>query len=259
MADWRESLIFAQPINKRQPHSIMEQLKSILRHFDIKRSEYKSNSTLSEDIIGKCFAFCAKDILCGGYILVNGKFKIDIHSIELYYHEEDGGIIDPIMYHTNLKMKNSTIFKRTNVLPYFEFGSLNLHTSGIDVTFENPDEHYRASFLIREYRILTAEQELSTSDVPFDTHSTHLFDDMLYLGVPTDKPLDLRWCKDEFYKDYEIDELPRINVAQYKLKNGKYEKDEISQAEADELGDKAFKYSGKWYMKCQRKWQFRRK
>lgn len=52
MADWSESLIFAQPINKRQPHSIMEQLKSILRHFDIKRSEYKSNSTLSEDIIG---------------------------------------------------------------------------------------------------------------------------------------------------------------------------------------------------------------
>ena len=39
MTDWSESLIFAQPINKRQPHSIMEQLKSILRHFDIKRSE----------------------------------------------------------------------------------------------------------------------------------------------------------------------------------------------------------------------------
>lgn len=52
---------------------------------------------------------------------------------------------------------------------------------------------------------------------------------------------------------------PPINVAQYKLKNGKYEEDEISQAEADELGDKAFKYSWKWYMKCQRKWQFRRK
>ncbi len=237
----------------------MEELKSILRLFDVNRSEHKATATLSEDIIGKCFMPCAKDILCGGYILVNGEFKIDIRSIELYYHEEDGEIIDPIMYHTNLNMKNSTIYKRMNELPYFEFGSLNLHTSGIDVTFENPSEHYRASFLIREYRILTANQELSTADVPFDTHSTHLFDDMLYLGVPADKPLDLKWVKDEFYRNCEIDELSRINVAQYKFENGKYEKDEISQKEAEELDDKAFKYNRKWYRKCRRKWQFRRK
>lgn len=259
MADLSETLIFAQPSNKRHPISIMEELKSILRHFDINRSEFIAKSTISEEVIGKCFEPCAKDILCGGYILVNGMFKIDIRSIELYYHEEDGGIIDPIMYHTNLNMKNSTIFKRMNELPYFEFGSLNLHTSGIDVTFENPDEHYRASFLIREYRILTIDQELSNTDVPFDKHSTHLFDDMLYLGVPTDKPLDLRWCKDDSYKDCEIEELPRINVAQYVFTNGKYEKEPVDENKLKELGDEAFKYSGKWYLKCQRKWQFRRK
>lgn len=237
----------------------MEELKGILRHFDVNRSEYKAKSKLTENIIGKCFFQCAKDILCGGYLLVNGQFKIDIRSIELYYHEEDGEIIDPIMYHTSLKFNESSLSKRMKEFPYFEFGSLNLHTSGIDVTFENPREHYRASFLIREYRILDIDQDLSNTEVPFDTHSTHLFDDMLYLGVPIDKPLDLKWYKDDNYIDCEIEELNRVNVAEYIFKDGKYEKDEITPEQAKEEGNKAFKYGGKWYLKCQRKWQFRRK
>ena len=252
-------LLYLHDLKQKRVDFIMEELKNILRHFDINRSQFKAKSILSEEVIGKCFVPCAKEILCGGYLLVNNQFKIDIRSIELYYHEEDGEILDPIMYHTNLKLNESSLSKRMKEFPYFEFGSLNLHTSGIDVTFENPREHYRASFLIREYRILSSDQDLSDKKVPFDTHSTHLFDDMLYLGVPADKPLDLKWCKDESYKDCDIDELSRINVAQYKLNNGKYEKYEISQKEAEELGDKAFKYSRKWYMKCQRKWQFRRK
>ena len=252
-------LLYLHDQKQKRVDFIMEELKNILRHFDINRSQFKAKSTLSEEVIGKCFVPCAKEILCGGYLLVNNQFKIDIRSIELYYHEEDGEILDPIMYHTNLKFNESSLSKRMKEFPYFEFGSLNLHTSGIDVTFENPREHYRASFLIREYRILSSDQDLSDNKVPFDNHSTHLFDDMLYLGVPVEKPLDLKWCKDDFYKDCEIEQLPRVNVAKYIMQGDKFNKAEITAERANNEGDKAFKYNGKWYLKCQRKWQFRRK
>ena len=237
----------------------MQAFNEILSKFDIEREKLKLTSGISEASIGKCFLPCAKEILCGGYLLVNDKYKIDIRSIELYYHEDNGEIIDPIMYHTPLNMKKSTVYVRTGELPYFEFGSLNLHVSGIDITFENPVEQYRASFLIREYRILPLSEGLDNVEIPFDTHSTHLYDDIFYLGFPTGAPLNLKWYIDEHYKDAQIEELPRVNVAEYSLKDGKYVKAEVTNEEAQSLGDKAFRYGGKYYRKCQRKWQFRRK
>ena len=84
----------------------MEALIKILKEFDNKRKKLK-NGKWDEEAVAKCFEPCARQILCNGYFLVNGEYIIDLGAIELYYHEEDGSIKDPKMYHTNDKLPNA--------------------------------------------------------------------------------------------------------------------------------------------------------
>ena len=141
------------------------------------------------DAIAKCFIPCAKRILAGHFEVKNNVDGANITReiyptvIELYYHEEnDGGFQDPIMYHTDyrkrseLKAKRETYFTLTGLdsLPYYPIGSLNPHTSGIDVTFENSEKHYRASFLIREYKVIYENKKERTVE-----NSTEIYDDLL--------------------------------------------------------------------------------
>lgn len=275
----------------------MEKLIEILKQFKEKRKETISNGEnikqWNADAVAECFAPCAKDILCKGYFLVNEKYIIDIGAIELYYHEEDGDIKDYIMYHTNAHPSKSKLYEKNhNEFPYFEFGSFNLHQSGLDITFENPDEKYRASFLIRSYRLLkTKNNEYPKDDkTPYDPCSTHIFDDMFYEGIMFGKTK-IEWK--ETVKGKEIESLPqkRKNVSlYYKLKdkkgNDKYEK--LSTNDYDKntmfifidqglVVDKdfyennknklflrdveieTFKSGNKTYLKDTRKWQFKLK
>ena len=170
------------------------------------------------DVIGKCFLPCAQAILAGHFCVKNNEGevvrKIYPTVIELYYHEEkEDGFKDPIMYHTKDRKyydyylnkqghltqhgKNSrNYFEKRGIsdLPYFPLGSLNPHASGIDITFENPDKQYRASFLIREYDFYSVEKEevLGFFHCP---NSTDIYDDMLISGISLENADWLDWVE----------------------------------------------------------------
>lgn len=192
----------------------------------------------------KQFYLMAKELLYGGYFLIENKKHLYLDDIEFYYHEEGTeGLKDPIMYHTN---DNEGKGKE---IPYYELGRLHLHISGVDVTFENEEKQYRASFLIRGFHVDNKE---------YDNHSTHVYDEMLYMGLPLGKPIEIKWIS----KDLEGKETYtpkgewRKNVAEYEYKDGKYAKIEYHGKDFDP--NLYFRYSGHVYKKCPRKWRFRK-
>lgn len=219
----------------------MKELIKILEKFDENRSDECKESTWNEEAVVRCFRPCAEDIFCGGYFLVNDKFIIDLGCIELYYHEEgeSGKIKDPIMYHTNDHKPYSKFYQEKGRYPYFEFGSFNLHQSGVDVTFEKPEE-YRASFLIRSYRIFEIgrdgnrveieEKVKDPSSSKFNPRSTHIFDDMFPNGIMLgncDK-IKVEWVPFDKTDDKSgnVVTCKRVNVHEYKKENGVYVRDD---------------------------------
>lgn len=205
----------------------MKELIAILKLFDDKRDEERKNAAnWDADTVKRCFMPCAEEILCMGYFLINGKYILDIGAIELYYHEEEGRIKDYIMYHTNAHPYKSRMSEFAKGYPYFKPGSFNLHQSGLDVTFENPDinKKYRASFLIRSYRLLeTKDGKYPLHDnTKYDHCSTHIFDDMFYEGISF-SDTKIEWRIGD--KGKEMDEpIFRINVPMYLEKDKKYVK-----------------------------------
>ena len=278
----------------------MKNLTAILRQFEQKREKFITEGKWNEDAVVECFLPCAKDILCNGYFLINNEFVIDLGAIELYYHEEDGEIKDHIMYHTNERLPIS--YKKTiekhihNIeqLPfpyrkikeemdkygyekggysYFKVGSFNLHQSGFDVTFENEKEKYRASFLIRAYRILKKD-DLNNDNILYDPCSSHLYDDISCLSLSNDIRIEWKERKGDY--DFDIEKpCPRKNVAMYHQLNGKgkFEKDDtpydntgtkITKEDYDMAKKNAtehqppiyFKYGNKYYKQDMRPWRF---
>lgn len=208
------------------------ELKDILATF--------SGGNSTEEKINKEFSELAKKLLYGGHFRVMNSKNIYLEEIEFYYHEEgDSSMKDPIMYHT---------IDRTGIkdLPYFKVGRFNMHTSGVDVTFENEEKSYRASFLIRAY---------SVDHGKIETRSTYIYDDMFYMGIPTDESIEIEWIEDEIEKRFEgivPEGTWRRNVPEYELKDGKYEK-----KPAINPDDKnTFSYSGNKYVKCHKPWRF---
>lgn len=253
----------------------MEILIKILREFEKNRTnavaddKWKDKSIEEKyEAMAEWFRPCAEKILCNGYFLVNNEYIIDLGAIELYYHEEDGDIKDYIMYHTNAHSSKSKIYElNNNKYPYFEFGSFNLHQSGVDITFENEENKYRASFLIRSYRILRTEDGLypTKDNAVYDPHSTHIFDDMFYNGISCNgKATVIVWIPTD-KKRGEIDLLTRINVAKYEKPNVKddkvYGSKDIVISEDDYNNDdkKYIKINGKFYKRDERRWRFKLK
>lgn len=240
----------------------MEKLIEILKEFDeIRKRDVNEDKWRDKSIeekyeaIAEWFRPCAEKILCNGYFLINGKYIIDLGAIELYYHEEDGDIKDFIMYHTNAHPSKSRLFKLNNdAFPYYNFGSFNLHQSGVDVTFENEKKRYRASFLIRSYRVLEAENGMypKTVSVKYDPHSTHIFDDMFYGGVTLNGGTEILWIPTG-KPGGEIELLERINVAVYEKPNVKKE---ILISEKEYSKAKHIKTNKKYYERDLRPWRF---
>ncbi len=208
----------------------METLINILKKFNENRNEKVNAKQWNEDAVAECFKDCAKQILCEGYFLINNDYIVDLGSIELYYHEEDGTIKDPKMYHTNDKipevfkkrLKENPIdqlpifykeLKENGGYPYFEKGSFNLHQSGIDVTFENNDnknDKYRASFLIRSYRMFKKDDP-NKDIILYDSCSSHLYDDLYYSGLLSFLDTStIKWV--ECNKGGDIEQKKRINI-----------------------------------------------
>ena len=239
-------------------------LISILREFEKK---YEAHHHLLptpdrrmqySEAIAMYFEPCAAKILAGHFLVTNSEGEksvvriIQPTAIELYYHEEgEGRFKDPIMYHTNDRKvwSKENYFKDRGIesLPYFPIGSLNPHTSGIDVTFENAREHYRASFLIREY-VVTYEGGKQIKVV----NSTEIYDDMLLNGITLDNADWVEWCDGEPIHQDQIERRWRKNVADYtEVSLGKWEKNNLVE------GKDSFTLGGIKYVKCPFKWQFR--
>ena len=72
--------------------------------------------SVKQEELSKQFSELATKIFKTGYFEVNGCRRINPTVIEFYYHEEvEGGLLDPIMHHTNLNNKEQ--------VDYYPFGS----------------------------------------------------------------------------------------------------------------------------------------
>ena len=157
------------------------------------------------------FEKLAKYLLYGGHFHCSERYDLYITSVEFYYHEEIGDndkrIVDPIMYHRNVKDKP--------VVPYLNVGTLYPHWSGVDITFEDNKSHYRASALIRSYRVVQLKPErleLKESDL-----STYVYD-YLFDGLSVDKEkTTIDWIDDKvLFLDCKVNAYKRKNVNLFK-------------------------------------------
>ena len=227
-------------------------LNSVLDSFqgvtEIKDEKEKLSNLSSQ------FEAIAKHVLLGGCFEINGVRRIYPLEIEFYYHEEgENGLKDPVMYHTADHEK---------VAPeYFPLGALNCHLSGIDVTFENKEKQYRASFLIRKYRVCEYESGEWVEKKECEERPTYIYEDM-FMNIPLFDGITVKWISGETVNPTkEIVRKQRINVAEYKRDNdGKFTKVEITIDEYDKLSDAEqqdyFSYSGKKLKKCKREWNY---
>jgi hypothetical protein len=199
----------------------MDNLNKILNEFDLRRTKMliDKEKVWDADAVAKCFEPCAKEILLNGYFLVKNKYIIELGSIELYYHEENGPIKDYIMYHRENRIYSKIKEYNKGELPYFDFGSLNLHQSGVDITFENEQEKYRASFLIRAFRVIPKDDNVSNNQIVFDSRSTYIFDELFYSGILWGQGSEsaIKWvsCDNKNIENIALLREPRRNVCKY--------------------------------------------
>lgn len=160
------------------------------------------------------FAELAPAFLYGGFIKVGEEYRIYIHTVEFYFHAEEGSkfdIQDPIVYHRDGKYPDRRV-------PYFSTLSLQAHASGFDITFENETLKYRASALIRAYAIYDAKTEkfLETKEGKgYDDRSTYLYD--FLNGFPLGSSNSIKWVdKAEPEPHTLMEPRPRRNVFLYK-------------------------------------------
>lgn len=147
-------------------------------------------------------------------------------------------------------------------LDYYPFSSLNFHVSGLDVTFENKEKKYRASFLIREYKVFdfNGKDWIETKDC--ENRSTYIYEDLL-MNIPLSEGINIKWidCPSEKEASWKPIVSSRVNVANYvKDTEGNYIKEEIDKNSFEQLSleeqQNYFSYSGKKFKKCNRMWNF---
>lgn len=179
-------------------------------------SDFKRHS--SEEELTAAFAELAPHFIYGGYIKVNDAYRVYIRTVEFYYHDESDqpdAIKDPIMYHRN---------SDANVnVPYFPVMTLNAHVSGYDITFENREQGYRASALIREYSIYDCRlnEFLQLKNKMRDDRSTYLYD---YLnGFSLNGEPCIAWIDDEHYPRKQLLQCARLRT--YVIKDGEKTED----------------------------------
>ena len=185
------------------------ELEQVLEHFKKEQKDLKAND---EDArikkLSKLFEPIAKHLLCGGCFEVKSGDKlirrIFPYTVEFYYHEEEGIVKDPIVYHKNKP-------------DYFKPGTINAHQSGIDITFENEIAKYRASALIRAFRVKEGDDiNAQYSDV--DRRSTYLYD---YLLTNIPMPITIEWVSLDTGINVEPIKGYRVNVHKYDSKQEK--------------------------------------
>ena len=199
------------------------ELEEVLK--DFKNGQKKIKALSGKDQINelsKLFEPIAKHLLCGGCFEVysgdNLIRRIFPYTVEFYYHEEEGIVKDPIVYHKNTP-------------DYFKSGTINAHQSGIDITFENEDQDakYRASALIRAFRVKEGDDinakykddyvrksRVKSKDVEY--RSTYIYD-YLFTNIPF--PIKVEWAPLKTEMNAKPIKGYRVNVFQYEEKDGK--------------------------------------
>ena len=189
----------------------------------------------------KLFEKLAKYLLYGGHFHCSERYDLYITSVEFYYHEEIGDndkrIVDPIMYHRNVKDKP--------VVPYLNVGTLYPHWSGVDITFEDEKLQYRASALIRSYRIVQLKPErleLKESDL-----STYVYD-YLFDGLSVDKKeTAINWIDDKvILSNCKVNAYKRKNVNLFKYNYEKTEDEPSSKHDNEFIKIKNKQDSRRW-------------
>ncbi len=197
-----------------QQHTLMECLKEFDgAHGNTEEQKLKS--------LEKPFEALAKKMIYGGYFEVsnNGNilYRIYIHTVEFYYHEEENGDLkDWIVYHRN-PIKGAP-------KPLFELGTLHSHVSGIDITFEGEHPYgyiYRASTLIRKFKVkkgnsdefIKFEKPKDKDHPEVEAYPTHLYEYLFMKAPLTD--IRVQWI-DTTFDNVSIKSDNRINVYQYK-------------------------------------------
>lgn len=173
------------------------------------------------------FELLAKKMLYGGHFEVWDNSRnillrsVFLHTVEFYYHEENGIEKDLIVYHRNKGNKKPRPFP---------IGSLHTHVSGIDITFEAPDASYRASALVRAFQVKNGtEEKYAEIENPqkknnpiVEYRSTYLYN-YLFMDTAISNGITVKWVPDSrpvegFYQGL------RKNVEQFgphEKKNGK--------------------------------------
>ena len=151
---------------------VREPLQVCLSRFSGAKGETREKR---EESLLAPFRAIATKLIHGGYFAVSDKtgvrYRIYIHSVEFYYHEETGPddirVLDWVMYHRN------PLYGRKK--ESLATGSLFPHDSGVDITFEDQqdkaeDVRYRASALIRSFQVTTGDNETMVVFEDFPKH-----------------------------------------------------------------------------------------
>ncbi len=175
----------------------MSKLIDVIQAFDLRKTTEKTIQTE----LGKI----ANVALNEGYFLVmldEQSKKIYPVEVEFYIYgeresdqtEENKWMCDYNMYHRHYDKidRKNPIDDKKNYVAYFpKSGSLFPHKSGVDVTFENEDEEYRASFLIKVYRVNDPKGSI-------ERRATYLAEEMFgYAPFGTDVvSINIKWIDD---------------------------------------------------------------
>ena len=151
----------------------MKTLSEVIAAFDPRRAD--------ENTIQDQFWSIAEVALYGGYFLVNEETRIYPVEIEFYLYVEN----DP----KGKWQQDANMYHKGKDVPYFpKEGSLYPHRSGVDYTFENEEQKYRASFLIRCYQYEVGGEIIRKP--------TYLWEDLFGYNSIAGNGLTIRWVDD---------------------------------------------------------------
>ena len=165
--------------------------------------DFKGAQGVSEaekmDSLANAFEQIAKAAFYTGYFLINRgdeeyEYRIELTCIEFYYHEDaQGGIKDPRKL---LKGKDKFFCEKGAVLP---------HNYGVDIIFDDKDEKFHASFLIRRFKYKVPSKD----DKEEIQHPQYMWD-YLFGGANMlrDGKFSIEWVDNEIALDNHKMNLP---------------------------------------------------
>jgi len=237
-----------------EKNPLISKLIEFQRNYDIRLNEIERENKLAE-----LFMDLAKYLLYGGYFHCSERYDLYITSVEFYYHEENGEIKDPIMYHRNKKkwIKNKKKGQKDEIVEYkkdfFDVGTLNPHISGVDISFENDglEIKYRASALIRAFVV----KGKGVKEPIEDGRSTYVYD-YLFDGLSVDKSNNQLEWKPIKEPEIPLEPLPIVN------RKNVYKYVSEEEARIYNIDVEKMKYYDSEYYKtdnpCDRMWRYSR-